>query len=118
MQMDELLSELLKDIVENPDEIDILIDEAQEGNSITYIIDSNPDDAALIIGRKGKTIKSLRNILSIMAVKEDKRVFLNVKHQKPREERVESFESSLDKKEEEVTEPKEEPTDTQDTLGF
>jgi uncharacterized protein len=84
--MDDLLTHLVKELVEKPDEIDVLVDESQTSNEVTLIIDSNPDDVPLIIGRKGRTIKALRNIISIIALKEQKRVYIQVKHQRPREE--------------------------------
>lgn len=141
--MDDLLAHLVKALVEKPDEIDVLVDESQTSNDVTLIIDSNPDDVPLIIGRKGRTIKALRNIISILALKDRQRINIQVKHQKPREEKV--FEKSetpseviAESEEEEKTETKKtvekperrmvkpkrisernsEPTETEDILGF
>jgi len=96
--MDDLLEYLVKQIVEEPKKIDILTDESQVSNDVTFIIDSTKDDVPLIIGREGRTIKALRNIVSIMALEDNKRIHLEVKHQKPREdEGMEMDEEMMDK---------------------
>ena len=86
--MDDLLSYILKKIVNHPKEIDILVDEAQDSNHVTLIIDSNEEDIPLIIGRNGRTIKALRNIIGILALKENKRVYLKVKNETPRQQKI------------------------------
>jgi predicted RNA-binding protein YlqC (UPF0109 family) len=131
--MDDLLSYLVKEIVEKPDSVDVLVDESQNSNDITLIIDSDPEDVPLIIGKKGKTIKALRNMISILALKDRKRVHLTVKHQKPRDIEFSNEEDSRETVEEVAPVVKKAPVrkpkavkkeksisqeETEDVLGF
>ena len=71
--MKKLLNFLLKKIVNHPK--DIIIEEQIPGEGfLNLALKVNPEDAGLVIGKRGKTIKALKDIIKISAIKEEKRV--------------------------------------------
>ncbi len=77
--MKKTLDFILKCLVENPDKIEI--DEKEEDGVVTYTISAAEEDMGKIIGKGGKVIKSLRNIMKISAMKENKKIFINLAEQ-------------------------------------
>jgi len=73
--MKELLEFLLKGIL---GEEKFEIAEAEEGGRISYAIKTAPENMGLIIGKGGRMIKSLRNILKVRATLEKTAVSLDV----------------------------------------
>ncbi|MCL4354323.1 KH domain-containing protein [Patescibacteria group bacterium] len=77
--MKKTLDFILKSLVDNPDKIDI--DEKEENGVITYTISAAEEDMGKVIGKGGKVIKSLRNVMKISAMKENKKIFINLAEQ-------------------------------------
>lgn len=73
--MKDLLTFTLNGILGNDD---FSIEEAEENGRIVFTIRTNPSQLGLIIGKGGKVIKSLRNILKVRATLEKKAVTLNI----------------------------------------
>jgi len=73
--MKDLLEFLLKGVL-GKEEFDIT--ETEEDGRITYSIKTNQENVGMIIGKGGKMIKTLRNILKVRATLEKKVVFLNI----------------------------------------
>lgn len=78
--MEEFLRYVLTKITRYPDDITISKEEDDEG--IRFHITVNPDDAGLVIGKEGKVINSLRNLLKTQT-SQDKRVYLDLTNEKP-----------------------------------
>lgn len=75
--MKETLLYILEKIVDHPK--DLVIDEVKlDETSFQYTIHANPEDMGKIIGREGKIIQAIRNVLKIIAVKEGKHVRIEV----------------------------------------
>jgi len=74
--MKKLLEFLLKAIVAHPD--DVVVEEKEEEGQINLNLQANPEDIKIIIGKNGRTIKALRELLKIKAIKEKKKVNLNL----------------------------------------
>ena len=74
--MEELLKFILNKIATKPDKVKV--EKEEENNEIKFIISIDEVDKGRIIGKNGSNIKSIRLILSILANKENKRVFLKV----------------------------------------
>jgi len=72
----ELLEFLLKSIVKNEDEIQV--EEVDEAGRTILKVKSHPDDIGFIIGKGGRTIRSLKNILKVKAIKEGKMVEIEI----------------------------------------
>lgn len=74
--MKKLLEFLLKAIVDHPD--DVVVEEKEEEGQLNLNLQANPEDIKIIIGKNGRTIKALREILKIKAIKEKRKVNLNL----------------------------------------
>jgi len=73
--MKELLEYLLKGVL-GEEKFEII--EEQDGGRVSYTIKSAPENMGLIIGKGGRMIKSLRNVLKVRATLEKTAVTLNV----------------------------------------
>ncbi|MBU0708325.1 KH domain-containing protein [Patescibacteria group bacterium] len=76
--MQELLNFVVKRIANHPDAIDIHTKEDPDNGTTIFQISSHSEDIALIIGKKGKVIKSIRNLLNVIALPKGIHVQLNV----------------------------------------
>ena len=74
--MKKLFEFLIKSIVDHPQ--DITIEEIQEEGQVSLNFNANPEDIKIIIGKNGRTIKAIRELLKIKAIKEKKRINLNL----------------------------------------
>jgi predicted RNA-binding protein YlqC (UPF0109 family) len=74
--MKKLLEFLLKAIVEHPE--DIVIEEKKEEGQLNLNLQANPEDIKIIIGKNGRTIKALRELLKIKAIKQRRKFSLNL----------------------------------------
>lgn len=52
------------------------VSEKDEGNVITLTVKTSDQDGGLVIGKGGKTVKAIRNILRIKATLEKKKIYL------------------------------------------
>lgn len=73
--MQKLLEFLLKGIL-GKEKFDVT--EAEEEGRVTYTIKTAQENIGMIIGKSGRMIKTLRNILKVRATLEKKAVFLNI----------------------------------------
>ncbi len=74
--MKKLLEFLLKAIVEHPE--DVVIEEKEVENQLNLNLQVNPEDIKIVIGKNGRTIKALRELLKIKAIKERRKFNLNL----------------------------------------
>ncbi len=61
-----LLKTLIEYLIKEKNKLKII--EQKEDNNIKYIIKVSKDDFKTIIGREGKTIKAIRNLVNIAAL--------------------------------------------------
>lgn len=54
------------------------VDEKDEGSIVTLTVKTKDEDGGLIVGKQGKIIKAIRNILRIKATLEKKKIILLV----------------------------------------
>lgn len=81
--MKELLEHIIKSIVNYPDDVSIEERESVDFPGLTILtIDVNETDKGVIIGRKGRTINSIRDIITISAIRGNKRVRVILKDDK------------------------------------
>lgn len=73
--MKDLLSFLLKGVLEDKK---FEITETEDTGRVIYSIKTDPENVGLIIGKGGKMIKSLRNVLKVRATLEKKAVNLEI----------------------------------------
>jgi len=70
--MKEFLEFLIKQITSKPEEVEIT--ENREDDTFIYHIKVSEDDMGIVIGKEGKTIKSLRNLAKAKAIRDNVRI--------------------------------------------
>jgi predicted RNA-binding protein YlqC (UPF0109 family) len=73
--MKDLLEFLLKGVL---GEEKFGVEETEDAGRIIYTIKTDPKNVGLVIGKGGRMIKSLRNVLKVRATLEKKAVALNI----------------------------------------
>ena len=80
MSLNEAVETIVKLLVKNPD--DVLVEtsllETEEADELEISLQVHPDDRGRIIGRRGKTINALRTLVKAAAIKQDKRINIEV----------------------------------------
>lgn len=74
--MKDLLELILKNIVTNPDAIEITV--GQEEDKEVYTIKVDPADMGRVIGKSGKVIKAIRALAHVVAIRQNKRFRINL----------------------------------------
>jgi hypothetical protein len=75
--MKELLEYLARGLVESPD--DVHVNEVrEEDGSVVLELSVAQDDYGSVIGRGGRTASALRTIIKAAAVKDQRRVFVDI----------------------------------------
>lgn len=70
--MKEFLEFIVKNIVKHPEEV--IISETKQDSLFIYKIKVASDDMGIVIGKEGKTIKSIREMAIAKAIKEQIRI--------------------------------------------
>ena len=70
--MKKLLEFIIRSISSKPEEVKVEAQEG-EGGQIEFHLQANPEDLKIIIGKKGRTIRAIRNLLKLKAFKEGKK---------------------------------------------
>ncbi|MBI3443681.1 KH domain-containing protein [Candidatus Woesebacteria bacterium] len=73
--MKKLLEYIIKNIVGRED---FEVEEKEEEGLMSLNVVANPEYVGLIIGKQGKTIKAIRNLVKVLAVLEGKSVNISV----------------------------------------
>ncbi len=66
--MKDTLLYILQKLVDHPE--DVNISDSQDGDSTILTINANQEDIGKIIGKSGRIIKALRDIIKLMATKQ------------------------------------------------
>lgn len=74
--MKDTLNYIISAIVEKPDEVRVT-EEENEG-VVNFSIKVAPDDMGKIIGKEGKVIKAIRNLMRIPAVLQNKKIYITL----------------------------------------
>jgi hypothetical protein len=73
----DLLEYLAKGLVEHPDAVQVTEIEEDDG-TIVLELSVDEDDYGSVIGRGGRTANALRTVMKAAAVKEQRRVFVDI----------------------------------------
>lgn len=76
MTVKEFLENLIKQIVDNPDEVKI--DEVKGQNTTVYELEVHKDDVGKVLGRKGKTVQAVRTLLNAVGRKHGSQTMLEI----------------------------------------
>ncbi len=75
--MEKLLEEIVKTIVDKPDEVKVEVNESE--NIIVYELNVGDGDLGKVIGKKGRNVNAIRTLLSASNAKEGgKRAILEI----------------------------------------
>ena len=74
--MKELLETIAKALVDNPDEVSV--NEVEGEKSIILELKVAKDDMGKVIGKQGRIAKAIRTVMKAAAVKENKRVSVEI----------------------------------------
>lgn len=74
--MKELIMVIAKALVDHPNDVAVKV---VEGDQVTtYELHVNPEDVGKVIGKQGRIAKALRTVVTSAAVKETKRVAVEI----------------------------------------
>ena len=76
MAMKQVLTDIVKSIVDNPDEVVVL--EKVSGDMSILELSVAKDDMGKVIGRQGRVAKCIRTVMRAAAAKENKRVIVDL----------------------------------------
>ncbi|SLK17288.1 hypothetical protein CCH01_12210 [Clostridium chauvoei JF4335] len=76
MFMKELVEVIAKSLVDNPNEVQV--NEIQGEQSIILELKVAPADMGKVIGKQGRIAKAIRTVIKAAAVKEDKKVVVEI----------------------------------------
>jgi hypothetical protein len=70
----ELVELIAKSLVDRPDDVKVSVHEFDDEDRTLYELSVAPDDLGKVIGRHGRTARSVRTILASAGVKLDRRI--------------------------------------------
>ena len=76
--MKELLITIASGLVENPDAVDVTVDEANDEGVIVYHLHVAEYDMGRVIGKQGRIAKAIRAVVKAAASKEEKKVIVEI----------------------------------------
>ncbi len=76
MGMKELVEYMAKSLVDDPSQV--RVDEISGSHSVIFELHVAPDDMGRVIGKGGRVANAMRTLLRVAAVKEGKRVTLEI----------------------------------------
>ena len=74
--MKELLENIAKSLVDNPDEVSVT--EVEDDESLILELRVAEDDMGKVIGKQGRIAKAIRTVVKAAAAKEGKRVVVEI----------------------------------------
>ncbi len=74
--MKEFIEYIVKNLVDNPDDVSVV--EIEGSRTTVYELRVGQGDLGKVIGKEGKTAKSIRTILSAAAARQGKRAVLEI----------------------------------------
>ena len=76
--MKELLITIAQGLVENPETVEVHVDEPTEDGTIVYHLHVGETDMGRVIGKQGRVAEAIRTLLRVKAAKEETRVRLQI----------------------------------------
>jgi predicted RNA-binding protein YlqC (UPF0109 family) len=74
--MKELIEYMAKSLVDDPDSV--VVREIKGASATIYELSVAPDDMGRVIGKRGRVANAMRTLLRVAAIKEGKRVTLEI----------------------------------------
>jgi len=77
MDPEKLLLDIVRSIVDTPDEVRIA--RTEEGDEIRFVLTVAPEEMGMIIGKHGKIAKAIRTVVKAAATGTDKKVTVDIR---------------------------------------
>lgn len=77
--MEKLIKFLVNSIVNNPKKVNLEKINDPKTDYIRFLLEVDPEDMGRIIGKQGRIIKAIRNLIYVKSIIDKKRVFLTLK---------------------------------------
>ena len=74
--MKEIIEIIARSLVDHPEQI--VVDEQQDGDTVTYELRVAADDMGKVIGKQGRIAKALRTVVKAAATRENKKVNVEI----------------------------------------
>lgn len=74
--MKDILTYIISAIVEKEDKVSIT--EEEDGGIVNLTVSVDPGDMGKVIGKEGKVIKAIRNVMRIPAMKQNKKIYITL----------------------------------------
>lgn len=74
--MKSLIEILVKALVDDPESV--IVEEVDEGSTLTYEVTVAPDDLGKVIGKQGRVANALRTVAKAAALKDQKNVYVKI----------------------------------------
>jgi uncharacterized protein len=74
--MSDLLTYILKAVVKHPEEV--RLEEVVDGINVTINLYLNNEDKPLVIGKLGRNIKAIRDVVALIAIREGKKLYIKI----------------------------------------
>ena len=75
--MKEVLEYILTSIVDDPKAVSVTEEVAEDG-IINFTVTVAKEDMGKVIGKEGKVIRSIRNVMKVKAIKENKKINISL----------------------------------------
>lgn len=76
--MDELLVQIAKGLVNNPDAVSVTVDEADAEGITVYHLHVSEDDMGRVIGKQGRIAKAIRVVMRSAANRKDQKISVEI----------------------------------------
>lgn len=76
--MKELLTEIARGLVENPDAVNVTVDEPDETGVTVYHLHVAPDDMGRVIGKQGRIAKAIRVVMRSVANRNEQKISVEI----------------------------------------
>ena len=76
--MKELLKSIASGLVENPDQINVTVDEPNEEGIIVYHLHVAESDMGRVIGKQGRIAKAIRTIMRTAANRNNEKIMVEI----------------------------------------
>ena len=76
--MEELLKSLASGLVDEPDKIEVTVDEPNEEGVIVYHLHVAADDMGRVIGKQGRIAKAIRVVMRAAATRNDEKISVEI----------------------------------------
>ena len=76
--MDELLVQIAKGLVSNPDAVNVTVDDIDEDGVIVYHLHVAADDMGRVIGKQGRIAKAIRTVMRAGAGRANQKIMVEI----------------------------------------